>query len=295
MGFAKHGAEEDADIEQTSFALLAFLGAGHTEKRGDYKLNVQRATGWLKDRIREDGAIVRAGQKEPDGLVHTLAGLALAEAAGMANMPGTKKAAQKAVEYTAGRLQRFEGEQRGGFGRAPNAEQCDLLTTTLAVMHIKSAKVAGLHVAPGAFDGSIRFLDQMENRELGYSLAPGLPPSARATIMGCFCRQFLGWRKEDLQAHAARAVRVGGRAAMVPSDDLCKWFAALMLFQQGGDLWKSYNESLLQEVAARRVQEGENAGSVDPRGPLAKGGRVLSTALVTLAVEVYYRYVQLHE
>jgi hypothetical protein len=43
----KFGAVEKSDVASTSLALLAFLGAGHTEKVGAYKDNVKRAIAWL--------------------------------------------------------------------------------------------------------------------------------------------------------------------------------------------------------------------------------------------------------
>ena len=43
----KHGATMAGDTALTGLALLAFLGAGHTEKVGNYKDNVKRAVAWL--------------------------------------------------------------------------------------------------------------------------------------------------------------------------------------------------------------------------------------------------------
>lgn len=91
----KYQGEKPYDAAMTGLALLAFLGAGHTEKTGVWKENVIRAVTWLKSQQKEDGAI-HLGRS---GYCESITALALAEAAGMGNMPETRKAAQRAIDY----------------------------------------------------------------------------------------------------------------------------------------------------------------------------------------------------
>jgi len=288
----KYGAEEDADIEQTSLALLCFLGAGHTEKVGEHKGNVKRAVAWLAQRMRADGAVVRDGADEPDGLTHALVCLALAEAAGMANRPATKATAQKALNYLTQSHQSGTDDEKGGFGRKPQSSEPELLTTTLAVIAMQSAKVAGLKVPPSSFDGVIRFLDLLEDKA-GWRFAPGQQPSPRAGLLGCLSRQFLGWGSEDLYKQAQRAVDGYGDVGTASTDEFHTYVATLVTFQQGGELWQRFDGRMKNSIVQRQERDGPAAGSWSARGPWKGAGRVFATAVNVLCLEVYYRYLQL--
>ena len=297
----KYAAKGKHDEAMTGLALLAFLGAGHSEKVGEYKDNVRRAVEWLK------------GQQKPNGAMGgsyaaAITTMAMAEAAAMANIPATRDAAQKAVDYCCEVHQAGEGSDKLGWRYGPKSEG-DTSVTGWFVMALKSAKVAGLHVNPASFDGAIKYLDTVERKGAGGD--PGYAPpstyaymaknptgSHRLTAIGCLCRQFMGWKKEDLQASVEGFVAKGGvpvwdgNGAKV---DLYYWYyGTLCVFQQGGDLWKKWNEATKNSLTANQRKEGDDTGSWDPVGSYSdQWGRVGQTALGALCLEVYYRYQKL--
>ena len=62
-----------------------------------------------------------------------------------------------------------------------------------------------------------------------------------------------------------------------------------------GEWEQRWNEALQAELLARQRWDGSAAGSYDPDDLWGGyGGRVYSTALATLSLEVYYRYLPLH-
>src|SRR6185295_20147714 len=87
----KFEAAEKSDLAVTSLSLLAFLGAGHSEKIGEYRDNVRRAVAWLIAHQREDGRFedetISPAILRDFGDPHSLATLALCEAAAMGNIP----------------------------------------------------------------------------------------------------------------------------------------------------------------------------------------------------------------
>ena len=79
------------------------------------------------------------------------------------------------------------------------------------------------------------------------------------------------------------------------SCDLYYWYyGTLCVFQQGGDLWKRWNDSMKDALVTNQAKQGDDAGSWNPVGPFSnEWGRVGQTALGALCLEVYYRYMQL--
>jgi hypothetical protein len=70
------------------------------------------------------------------------------------------------------------------------------------------------------------------------------------------------------------------------------WFhASHALFQLGGPDWKTWNKSLTEALLKTQRQGACEDGSWDPIDEWGVvGGRVYSTAVAALTLEVYYRY-----
>ena len=67
------------------------------------------------------------------------------------------------------------------------------------------------------------------------------------------------------------------------------------MHQFQGEHWQRWNDALRTHLLATQQQGGPLAGSWDP-DPVwgGYGGRIYSTALATLCLEVYYRYLPLY-
>ncbi|MEI6232221.1 MAG: prenyltransferase/squalene oxidase repeat-containing protein [Planctomycetota bacterium] len=308
----KYASSEKTDTAVTGFALLAFLGAGNSEKVGEYKDNVKRAVAWMKSKQAANGLpfdTTDAGGHRGEGYPGAIATMALAEAAGMANIDDTRKAAQRAVNYCTEIHQAGEGSDKLGWRYHPKMEG-DTSVAGWFMMALKSAKVARLNVNHASFDGAIKFLDSVEHKGTGGD--PGyVPPSTywyttqaahephRLSAIGCLCRQYLGWKKDDLQASVEAFVAKGG----VPSwggnggsVDLYYWYyGTLCTFQQGGDVWTKWNDAMKTALVPNQRKDGDDHGSWDPVGAYAnEWGRVGQTALGALCLEVYYRNERLY-
>ena len=297
------------DTACTGFALLAFLGAGHTEKVGEYKDNVRRAISWLKSMQAAATGLVwdttDEGGYRGIGYPGAIATLALSEAAGMANVAETRAAAQKAIDYCTEKHQQGEGSDKGGWRYAAKAVP-DISVSGWFIMALKSAKVAGLHVNPASFDGAIKFLDSVEKKNVSqgsygpasaYEYQPNSGSHRRHCAIGNLARQFLGWKKQDLQSSVEYFVNLGVPewGANGESVDLYYWYyGTLCVFQQGGELWKKWNESMKKALVDNQCKQGDDAGSWNPVGDYSgEWGSVGQTALSCLCLEVYYRYMQL--
>ena len=294
---------KQADTSITALALLAMLGAGHSEIEGKYKENVKRAVAWLRGIQREDGCLYQQGETHSIGYHHGIAGLALVEAADMGSVPATVQAAQRALEYSISKHQHEAG------GWRYNAKQKGSISVSAwFIQQLKAAKVAGLKVDPAAFEGAIKFLDSVEAKgdpkdpQSGHRYGYTEPTSLghRRTAMGCYCRQILGWKREDLQGGVHWWVGKGGLpewGGNGGSVDLIYWYyGTLCTFQQGGEVWKRWNEALKKALVDNQRKGGDEDGSWDPVGVYADyWGRTGQTAFSALCLEVYYRYPRLYK
>jgi hypothetical protein len=69
------------------------------------------------------------------------------------------------------------------------------------------------------------------------------------------------------------------------------YYATLALYQHQDWMWNRWNERIKDELLAHQGAEGGAAGSWEPVDRWAQtGGRVYQTAICTLTLEVYYRY-----
>jgi Ca-activated chloride channel family protein len=171
----------------------------------------------------------------------------------------------------------------------------DLAWTACA---LKSARSAGL-LAGDAFMDEVRAaLDRLTDPStLLAAPRAGAPVDLRATAMGMFARILAG---ADARRDAAVTAGVRALLGALPvwdesapgAIDMLRWyFGTVALFQVGGEAWKTWNEALKPGIVDSVVRDGEHAGSVDPLGPwVAEAGRTASTSLLTMCMEVYYRY-----
>ncbi len=287
------GKNTDAGI--TGLAALAFLGAGFSERhKSKFQINVRRAVAWLIRNQQADGSIGR-GYEGGLGYHHSIAGLALAEAYGMGRYKRTGIAAQKAVDYSIATHQNKYSGWRYKAGQAP-----DMSVTGWFVMQLKSAVVANLRVDGSGFQGAVTFLDQCTKRDGDYPGRVSYQPSRSATptmtSVGAVSRLFMGWKKNDPliigAAHelASNLPRWDGNSGGV---NFYYWYyGTLAMFQVGGDFWKSWNVSMRDMLVEHQRRGAPDVdGSWNPVGAwCGRGGRVFSTAMGALCLEVYYRY-----
>ncbi len=290
------GANTDPGI--TGLAMLAFLGAGYTQKVGKYKTTVSNAVKWMISQQDAQGCIGK-GFAHGLGYHHAICSLSLAENYGMTRSPQVGAAAQKAIEWSIQQHQCEYSAWRYSPKQAP-----DTSVTGWFVMQLKSGKVAGLQVDGSGFQGAINWLDKVTTKpgaEDPYggrvAYTEGRSPSITMTSVGMLCRQFMGWDRTD------QLLRGGAEwlVTRVPNWDGANfyywYYGTLVMFQMGGDYWKRWNAAMKSTLIQNQRKGGDEDGSWDPvgSGGLDRGGRVMSTALGACCLEVYYRYLPMYK
>jgi hypothetical protein len=280
----------DSEVGSTGLALLAFLGFGETHRTPRYGNVVERGSARLMEIQDGDGCF---GVRYPERFVadHAMATLAMAELYGLAQSPRFLPSAKQAVAF----LLSQRGTD-GGWRAGDRLCDSDAVTTAWAVMALRSARAAGIEVEDEVQRGVVVFLDGLTDPDTGWArLHRSDPePSDRATAAVVLARIHCGAAREDeailkVEERLSRALW----EPESPVDPEYWYLGTRACFQMGGDAWKRWNESMKKVIIDSQVFEKESCrwGSWDPvPGPSAEMGRVATTALGVLCLQVYYRY-----
>ncbi len=278
------------DRALTGMSLLCFLAAGHTqEKDGIYRDNVARGVAWLIGHQKDDGDL----RGDETMYSHGIATIAIAEAFGMTGDTELRAPVESAVRF----IERARNRTVGGWRYDPG-QAGDTSVLGWQIMALKSARMGGIDVSWAAFDSARKWLDKVSHpsqRGL-YAYRPGKEYTPSMTAEGMFVQQILG--------RGPTEPRMMQSAGMV-TDNLPNWeedpntyywyYATLALFQHQGPAWERWNRALTEQLLANQRTRDGLSGSWDPVGEWAHvGGRVYQTAICTLMLEVYYRYLPMY-
>jgi len=300
LGHNRQGAGGDADTGITGLALMAFLAAGHTHLEGDYRDKVRGGLEFLLRNQATDGNLSGPARLFARMYCHGIATLALSEAYVMTGDQRLEPFLQQAVQYTVA----SQHPSSGGWRYQPG-DRGDMSQFGWQVMSLRSAELAGIPIPSETRAGMLRFMEGVAtgpNRGQA-SYRKGDRPSRTMTAESLVCRLFLdaplneaGWN--EAVVFLLDEPPQNGRA------NLYYWYyAALALHQsqQGGTDrlrfrdWTAWNTALQEQLLQRQRTDTELAGSWDPNTVWGGyGGRVYSTAMATLCLEVYYRYLPLY-
>jgi hypothetical protein len=280
--------QNKVDIALTGLSTLCFLAAGHAPDRaGQFGGNVSRALDWLLARQALDGSLLA----DESMYSHGIATIALAEALGMTGDPRFAGPVKRGVDF----IFRVHNVETGGW-RYQAFDAGDTSVTGWQVMALAAARRAGVEVRPEAFEVGRRWMKQVEvpRRSGEYSYLPGEAPRLAMTAEGMFVYQLLGVGRHEPRMRASARVLADNPPRWRGDPNSYYWYyATLALYQHQGEEWRKWNEAVKEELVEHQIAQGPAAGSW-PTEALDRwsmvGGRVYQTAICTLTLEVYYRY-----
>lgn len=278
--------ERDSDVAATSLTLLAFLGAGYSQLSKD-----EFADPADPGKVLKVGEVIKKGlqwllsQQDAEGGVgprrdlrnQALAALALSEAYGMTAAQPLQEPAQKAIDFL-----------------AAQPTPADPLIAGWVGMALKSAALSDLTVPPVAVAGVLDAFSKATGADHRVATPPGTTERhPTRTAAGIAVRILL---QRDRKGAAT------GGIPLLMSDppewsrdktDPLHWYLATVACMQydgpDGSEWKKWGEPMKNVLVPNQktASDGCLKGSWEPMG---FDGRVATTALNCLTLELYYRY-----
>lgn len=287
---ANPGSADRFDTAATGLALLSFLGGGYTHLDGKYQQTVRRGIYYLRQVVEETPRGSHFLHRCDRGMYnHGIVAFALCEAYQMTQDPDLKELCQKTIDFTA-----YAQSYQGGWGYQPK-QPGDLTISGWQMMALKSATAAGLEVSPTPIFKAGHFLNsQMADDKVNYFYRVPQDRSVTCTAIGILFRLFLGssWTDPNIM----KGLQVVANHNDYGNDIYYRYYATLLLYHVGGPLWEEWNKRCRDYLITTQSKKGHEAGSwyfEDHFG--REGGRLYTTAMAAMTLEVYYRFSPLYQ
>jgi hypothetical protein len=269
----------------TGLALLPFLGAGEVGESSQYKKVVDDGLYYLRSRL----LVTPLGGDLQEGTMYAqgIAAITLCEAYAMLRDESLRPAAQLAIDFIC-RAQ----HEAGGWRYFPG-QPGDTTVLGWQLMALKSARLAGLDVPSEVVYRAEKFLDSVQREEgavYGYQKPDKAPVP---TAVGLLARMYLGWPRND--SRLARGVSYLEKLGPSRTDMYFNYYATQVLHHYEGTGWDAWNTTLRDRLVATQSRRGHEHGSWyfhDEHGK--SGGRLYTTAMCVMILEVYYRHMPLY-
>jgi hypothetical protein len=188
----------------------------------------------------------------------------------------------------------------GGWRYTPKTQPGDTSHHGWMIRALHDGYSADLTVNPHTIKQASYFLDLVSHgdyKQIFWYMQDNEHGSHRATTaIGLLCRMYMGMDKRS------GTIREGVRHLHHWGPDLTgnmyyNYFASHVLFQYGEEPWNTWNPILRDFLIQRQAKDGHEKGSwsfkrTDYGG--AVGGRLYSTALAAITLEVYYAYPRIY-
>lgn len=287
-----HGSEV-SNTAATGLALLPLLAAGHTNTDGEYAAVVAKGLQWLIDHQKANGELLGPGDRQ---IMYSqgISAIALCEAYGMTQSETYRQPAQKALQF----IIEAQHKTTGGWRYNPG-EAGDTSVVGWQMMALKSGEMAGLQIPQSTQDGIRRWLNKVEGNKpvggrFGYvngSVTPAM------TAEGLLCLQFLGTRRNDSAMRSGADYLLTQLPKLKQSNTSYYWYyGTQVMYHMQGSYWQEWNAALRDMVVESQIKDGHMAGTWNPVDPWEqRAGRLYSTSLKLLVLEIYYRHLPLYE
>ncbi len=294
------GSHKTDVIAATGMALLPFLAAGQTHKTFDgnkYKETVEKGLTFVLSQQLPAGNF-----RGSSGMYsHAIAAIAICEAYGMT---GDKSKlllpAKKAIEY----IIKAQGSD-GSWGYSAGANG-DTSIVGWQIQALQSARMCkDIGVPAQTLDKAKKFLDKVADgsKKSAYGYTDNKPTSPTLSAVGLLCRYYVdGWGPvHPGMADGVDRLRKQWMPTETRFDMYYYYYATQIMHFHEGEVWHKEWNPKMRDMLLKLQTNGKNNdkidGSWDPDKSMigSSCGRLGTTCLATLTLEVYYRHLPLYK
>jgi hypothetical protein len=297
----------DNDTAGAAFGLLPFLGAGITHQGAPkdqpelekYKIVVQRGLGFLVRNQNKTRDPKKSGFLGGNSYSHVLGTMALCEAYGLSGDEDLKLPAQLAVKYISN-----SQHPEGGGWRYSYQQAGDMSATAWMFLGIRTGQLAGMTIGKSPLTRAERFIDSCaagpSDAEFSrYSYQPDQQSKLTLSAAGLLTREYLGWKRDNPDLIA------GSKYLMenLPPENSDKlgliyyyYYATQVLHHLEGPDFDLWNHRMREHLIRTQEKQYHQTGSWNPEGTSwgHRGGRLYSTSLALMTLQVYYRHLPMY-
>lgn len=290
-----------SDMAATGFALLPFLGDGHTHRNGKHQATVAKGVKWLVDHQRKDADPKIDGELYTDNPVstarmysHGIATIALCEAYALSRDEALKDPAQRAIRF----IVNSQNKESGGWRYQPGID-ADTSVVGWQVMALKSGQMAELDVPQETLDLTRKFLQSVAGQgpifgQFGYQ--PNVRFTPAMTAEALLCLEYLGVQRTDPALQAGTQHLLANLPQRGKETSYYWYYGTQCMYHMQGETWRKWSAVLHPTLIDSQIRTGEMAGSWLPEDSReAPGGAIMSTSLRVLMLEVNYRHLPLYQ
>ncbi len=273
----------------TGLALMALLGSGCTHQAGGYQASIGKGIDFLLEKIRytPHGGILADGEKRM--YAQAIATIALAEAYGMTGDSRLRDPVEACRKYI------VSAQHSGGSWGYNAGSRGDLTVTGWQLMALKSCQLADLPTDRKTWQAAQKFVDSIASSHGNFGYRTPEDGNLTTTSVGLLAEMLLGMHREH-------ATLIDGSSELAnsgpsKSDVYYNYYATQVLHHLRGIDWKNWNTVTRDYLIETQVaNQGHADGSwyfPDQHGRI--GGRLYTTAMAVMTLEVYYRYLPMYQ
>jgi hypothetical protein len=260
---------------------------------------VRRGLDFLLRSQAADGSMFGGATQYAQMYCHSMATFALAEAEAMSGDRRLDAAVTNAVNFSL----RAQDSKTGSWRYRPGDSPGDTSQLGWQMMALASAQRAGISIRANAWGRVDKYLRAVRRGNDGglASYMPVSPATTSMTAEALYCRLLLA-ETSGVGLDEASAVEATNRLLAELPDakrvNLYYWYYATLALhhrQQANDeaatAWNKWNEAVTAALLSAQIADGDDAGSWNTNTTWGGyGGRVYTTAMAAMCLEVYYRY-----
>jgi hypothetical protein len=289
----------------TGFALLCYFGRCETPDSVFYGENVMKGILYLIELSKKNGGMMSTAKSNGAVYEHGIATYALGEMYALArlgskSLPGMREAFENGVKLIIKNQLPTGGWGYDREGNYRDSGASDPSVTGWHYQALKAAKLSGLNFSGlyPAIDRAMKYLASIQTKDGGFGGAnreAGAYTQWTMTGVAVLGLQTLG-HGEQLKIKKGIKWAYDFYQTEKPewkeANFYVWYYIAQIFFQNGGAEWKFWNETALPEILAHQEKDGRWRSPTNYHGATFGGNDIYPTALCTLMLEVYYRYLK---